>query len=256
MPTWASLPRDAIGSPGEPLLEVKGLQAEYRDVPVLWGVSLLVRAGEIVALVGANAAGKSTLLRVLSGLKEGYLEVTRGAVRFGGRNLVGLDPAEIVALGVAHVPEDRRLFPGLTVQENLLLGGYARLARAERRARLEEVVEILPFLAGRRRQLAGSLSGGEQQILALGRALMQRPLLLMLDEPSLGLAPRMVRTLFDLVAHVRAAGVSVLLVEQNVRQALALADRGYVLENGRVVLEGRGAELVEHRNVKRAYLGL
>jgi branched-chain amino acid transport system ATP-binding protein len=256
MPTWVSPPPEAPATPGEPLLEVGGLQAEYRDVPVLWGVSLRVRPGEIVALVGANGAGKSTLLRVLSGLREGYLEVTRGAARFAGRNLVGLDPAQIVALGVAHVPEGRRLFPGLTVRENLLLGGYARLSRRQRRARLEEVAETLPFLRERQRQLAGSLSGGEQQIVALGRALMQRPTLLMLDEPSLGLAPRMVGTLFDLVRVVRGAGVSVLLVEQNVRQALALADRGYVLENGRVVLEGPGPELVEHRKVKRAYLGL
>jgi branched-chain amino acid transport system ATP-binding protein len=243
-------------APGAPLLEVEGLQAAYRDVPVLWGVSLAVGAGEIVALVGANGAGKSTLLRALSGLREGYLAVTRGSARLDGQSLVGRDPAAIVALGVAHVPEGRHLFPGLTVRENLLLGGYAALPRAERRARLEEVAAMLPFLAERRSQLAGSLSGGEQQILALGRALMQRPRLLMLDEPSLGLAPRMVRTLFDLVARVRAGGVSVLLVEQNVRQALALADRGYVLDNGRVVLHGRGAELGEHRKLKRAYLGL
>jgi branched-chain amino acid transport system ATP-binding protein len=245
----ASLP---LGS----LLEVDGLQAEYRDVPVLWDLSLTLEAGEILALVGSNGAGKSTLLRVLSGLREGYLEVTRGAVRFAGQAVAGLDPHQIVALGIAHVPEGRHLFPGLTVLENLQLGGYARSTRAERRESLERVCETLPLLRQRRRQVAGSLSGGEQQILAIGRALMQRPRLLMLDEPSLGLAPRMVTVLFELIGGIRDGGVSVLLVEQNVRRALALADRGYVLERGRIVLEGRGADLVEHRKVKRAYLGM
>jgi branched-chain amino acid transport system ATP-binding protein len=234
---------------------VDRLQAEYRDVPVLWGVSLGVGAGEIVALVGSNGAGKTTLLRVFSGLREGFLRVTRGAVRFRGETLEGLDPAAIVGRGIAHVPEGRHLFPGLTVGENLRLGGYLRPARAARES-LEQVLALLPFLGERARQVAGTLSGGEQQLLAIGRALMQRPALLMLDEPSIGLAPRMVAVVFDLVARIRAAGVGVLLVEQNVRQALALADRGYVLENGRVVLEGRGAELSEHPRVKRAYLGL
>ena len=238
------------------LLEVEGLQAEYRDAPVLWDLSLTVHPGEIVALVGSNGAGKTTLLRVLSGLREGYLEVKRGFIRFAGRSLVGLDPAEIVALGIAHVPEGRHLFPGLSVLENLRLGGYARLAWAERRESLERVFETLPLLRERRRQVAGSLSGGEQQILAIGRALMQRPALLLLDEPSLGLAPRMVATLLELVARIRAGGVTVLLVEQNVRQALALADRGYVLESGRIVLEGRGRDLMGQPRVKRAYLGL
>jgi branched-chain amino acid transport system ATP-binding protein len=234
---------------------VDRLQAEYRDVPVLWGVSLGVGAGEIVALVGSNGAGKTTLLRVFSGLREGFLRVTRGEVRFRGETLEGLDPAAIVGRGIAHVPEGRHLFPGLTVGENLRLGGYLRPARAARES-LEQVLALLPFLGERARQVAGTLSGGEQQLLAIGRALMQRPALLMLDEPSIGLAPRMVAVVFDLVARIRAAGVGVLLVEQNVRQALALADRGYVLENGRVVLEGRGAELSEHPRVKRAYLGL
>ena len=222
---------------------------------MLWGVSLGVSAGEIVALVGSNGAGKTTLLRVFSGLREGFLTVTRGAVRFRGEALEGLDPAAIVTRGIAHVPEGRHLFPGLTVGENLRLGGYLRPARAARES-LEHVLELLPFLGERARQLAGTLSGGEQQLLAIGRALMQRPTLLMLDEPSIGLAPRMVAVVFELVAKIRAAGVGVLLVEQNVRQALALADRGYVLENGRIVLEGRGVELTEHPRVKRAYLGL
>ncbi len=212
--------------------------------------------GEIVALVGSNGAGKTTLLRLFSGLREGFLKITRGAVRFRGEALEGLDPAEIVSRGVAHVPEGRHLFPGLSVRENLRLGGYRLGSRSQLAEALERVLEMLPFLRGRTRQLAGTLSGGEQQLLAIGRALMVRPALLMLDEPSVGLAPRMVATVFELVARIRATGVGVLLVEQNVRQALALADRGYVLENGRIVLQGSGGELIEHPRVKRAYLGL
>ena len=212
--------------------------------------------GEIVALVGSNGAGKTTLLRLFSGLREGFLKITRGAVRFRGEALEGLDPAEIVSRGVAHVPEGRHLFPGLSVRDNLQLGGYRLGSRSQLAEALERVLEMLPFLRGRTRQLAGTLSGGEQQLLAIGRALMVRPALLMLDEPSVGLAPRMVATVFELVARIRATGVGVLLVEQNVRQALALADRGYVLENGRIVLQGSGGELIEHPRVKRAYLGL
>jgi len=235
---------------------VDGLQAEYRDIPVLWGVSLRVRPGEIVALVGSNGAGKTTLLRVLSGLREGSLKVARGTLRFGGEGLWGLDPAQIVRRGLAHVPEGRHLFSGLTVLDNLRLGGYLLAAGRETADALERVLELLPLLRERRRQLAGTLSGGEQQLVAIGRALVQRPTLLMLDEPSVGLAPRMVATVFELVTRIRAGGVSVLLVEQNVRQALALADRAYVLDNGRVVLEGPGTALVEHPKVRRAYLGL
>jgi branched-chain amino acid transport system ATP-binding protein len=235
---------------------VDRVQAEYRDVPVIWDVSLAVGPGELVALVGANGAGKTTLLRLLSGLRDGFLKLTRGAVRYRGEALDGLDPAEIVGRGLAHVPEGRHLFPGLSVRENLRLGGYLLGSRGQLAEALERVLEMLPFLRQRTRQLAGTLSGGEQQLLAIGRALMQRPSLLMLDEPSVGLAPRMVASVFELVARIRATGVGVLLVEQNVRQALALADRGYVLENGRVVLHGSGGELIEHPRVKRAYLGL
>lgn len=238
------------------LLEVEGLQAEYREIPVLWDVSLTVKNGEIVALVGANGAGKTTLLRALSGLREGFLDVTGGSIRFAGRSLNALSPAEIVAGGVAHVPEGRHIFPGLTVLENLAIAGFARLNRAERRDTLDRVFKTLPPLRDRRRQLAGTLSGGEQQLLAIGRALMQRPVLLLLDEPSLGLAPQMVTMLFDLIGSIRTGGVTVLLAEQNVRDALSLADRGYVLENGRVVLEGQGRNLLQERKVKRAYLGV
>jgi branched-chain amino acid transport system ATP-binding protein len=238
------------------LLEVQGLQAEYRDIPVLWDVSLTVVAGEIVALVGSNGAGKTTLLRALSGLREGFLDVTRGSIRFHGRPLDRLDASQIVALGIAHVPEGRHVFPGLTVLENLRLAGYVRLPRGERRESLERVFETLPLLRERRRQLAGTLSGGEQQMLAIGRALMQRPTLLMLDEPSLGLAPRIVSALFELIPEIRAGGVTILLAEQTVRRTLELADRGYVMENGRVVMEGPGRNLLEQRKVREAYLGL
>jgi len=239
-----------------PLLEVEDLQAEYRDIRVLWGVSLRVGGGEIVALVGSNGAGKTTLLRVLSGLREGFLKVTGGTVRLRGQAIEHLDPAEIVGRGIAHVPEGRHLFPGLTVHDNLRLGGYVHASRAVAAQELERVFALLPFLRERRRQLAGTLSGGEQQLLAIGRALVQRPTLMMLDEPSQGLAPRMVAAVLELVARIGAQGVSVLLVEQNVRRALGLASHGYVLESGRMVLHGRGAELAEHPKVRRAYLGL
>jgi branched-chain amino acid transport system ATP-binding protein len=235
---------------------VERLQAQYRDIRVLWSVSLRIGEGELVALVGANGAGKTTLLRVLSGLREGFLRVTGGSVRFRGERIDGLDPADIVRRGIAHVPEGRHLFPGLTVLENLRLGAYLHESRGAAAETLGQVLALLPLLRERRRQLAGTLSGGEQQLLAIGRALMQRPVLLVLDEPSIGLAPRMVASVFELVTRIRAQGVSVLLVEQNVRQALALADHGYVLESGRVALAGRGAELGAHPRVRRAYLGL
>jgi len=223
---------------------------------VLWQVSLRVLPGQVTALVGANGAGKTTLLKLLSGLRDGFLKVTRGTMRFGGQDLAVLPPAQIVRRGIAHVPEGRHLFPGLTVLENLRLGGYLCVSRRQAAEAIEGVFELLPVLRERRRQLAGTMSGGEQQLLAIGRALVQRPALLMLDEPSVGLAPRMVGVVFDLVARIRARGTSVLLVEQNVRQALGLADHGYVLENGRIVLAAPGAELVEHPTVRRAYLGL
>ena len=240
--------------PSVPLLEAEGLQAEYRDAPVLWDLSLTVRPGEIVALVGSNGAGKSTLLRVLSGLREGYLEVKRGSIRFAGRSLVGLDPAEIVALGIAQVPEGRHLFPGLTVLENLQLGAYARRDAAVA-PDLERVYDLFPRLAERRRQPAGTLSGGEQQMLAIGRALMSRPRLLLLDEPSMGLAPLLVQKIFDVIRRISREGVTLLLVEQNARLALAISDRGYVMESGRVTLADDAKALLANPDVQRAYLG-
>src|SRR5438445_8404022 len=214
-------------------------------------VSLEVRAGEIVALIGSNGAGKTTTLRAIAGL----LPLRRGRVELDGRSLTGLGPAAVVAAGVAHVPEGRQLFPTMTVRENLELGARTREGRARRPETLARVFELFPRLAERLTQLAGTLSGGEQQMVAIGRALMTRPRLLMLDEPSLGLAPRVVEAMLGVLTDVHRAGVAVFLVEQNVRAALGLAHRGYLLEHGAVVGEGRGADLLADPEVRRAYLG-
>ncbi len=234
------------------MLEVRDLVAGYGEVEVLHGVSLRVGAGEVVALVGSNGAGKSTTLRAISGL----IRPSAGQVVFDGRRIDGLEPHVIVRLGIVQVPEGRKVFPSLTVLENLELGAYVPEAKRYRAETLKLVFELFPILAERCRQPAGTLSGGQQQMLAIGRALMARPKLLMLDEPSLGLAPNVVTEIFRKISEVRAAGTTVLLVEQNVRRALRVADRGYVLETGRIVLEGSGAELLANEHVKRAYLGL
>jgi branched-chain amino acid transport system ATP-binding protein len=235
------------------VLEVSGLRAGYGKVQVLWGVDLHVAEGEFVALIGANGAGKTTLLRTISGL----LRPLDGGVRYRGQEIGGHRPSEIVGLGIAHVPEARELFPLLSVQDNLELGAFTRpAARARAGATMAEVFEIFPQLAGRRFQIAGTLSGGEQQMVAIARALMSRPECLLVDEPSLGLSPRLVQTVFAALREISRTGVSVLLVEQNVRQSLHLAARAYVLENGRVVLEGRGADLLDNRHVREAYLRL
>ena len=208
--------------------------------------------GEIVSVVGANGAGKTTTLKTLSGL----LLPTGGRISLDDRRLDGLSPAQIVDLGVVHVPEGRKLFPEMTVLDNLLIGGYPRTARARRPRRLAEVFTIFPKLAERRRQLAGTLSGGEQQMVAIGRGLMAGPRILMLDEPSLGLAPIMVEEMFRVIGDINRAGVTVLLVEQNTEHALALAHRAFVLESGRVVLAGTGQELLANARVREAFLGL
>jgi branched-chain amino acid transport system ATP-binding protein len=234
------------------LLEVRELVAGYSEVEVLHGVSLQVGAGEVVALVGSNGAGKTTTLRAISGL----IKPAAGQVFFDGRRVDGLDPHLIVRLGIVQVPEGRKIFPSLTVLENLELGAYVPEARRYRAESLKLVFQLFPVLAERSRQPAGTLSGGQQQMLAIGRALMARPRLLMLDEPSLGLAPNVVTEIFRKVSQIRESGTTVLLVEQNVRRALRVADRGYVLENGRVVLEGSGTELLANDHVRRAYLGL
>jgi branched-chain amino acid transport system ATP-binding protein len=234
------------------LLEVQGLSVAYGDVRVLHGVSLSVGQGQIVSLVGANGAGKTTTLRAVSGL----LPVLEGAVTFDGEPITRLAPSRIVERGLAHVPEGRQLFTNMTVHENLEMGAYLPRARATLAETMAWVTGLFPRLAERRTQLAGTLSGGEQQMLAIGRALMSRPRLLILDEPSLGLAPIMVKAIFDAVTRINAEGATVLLVEQNLVQSLRLSHRGYVLETGRIVLEGTGAELLANPHTRKAFLGV
>ncbi|HKW93102.1 MAG TPA: ABC transporter ATP-binding protein [Methylomirabilota bacterium] len=233
------------------LLEVDDIDAGYGAVPVLWSVSLEVRRGEIVALIGANGAGKSTLLRVISGL----LPPWRGRVRFQADDITARAPERIVRLGVAHVPQGRRLFAELTVRENLRLGAYARPDRRNVGADLGRVLDLFPALRDRLALRASQLSGGEQQMVALARALMSRPRLLLIDEPSLGLAPLVARELMDVLDRLRGEGSSVLLVEQDVAVALRHADRAYVLETGRVALSGSARSLMADARVRAAYLG-
>ncbi len=234
------------------MLQVSGLDVAYGDLQTLWGVSFVVNAGELIALVGGNGAGKTTTLRALSGL----LRPRAGSILFNGENVAGLGAHRITARGIAHVPEGRQLFPIMTVEENLLLGSYTARGRRVRPQNLQRVYETFPVLGERRRQDAGTLSGGEQQMLAIGRGLMSDPVLLLLDEPSLGLAPIIVRNVFEVIAQIRQQGTTVLLVEQNVKQALSIADRAYVLENGRITLEGPGQALLDRDDVRRAYLGV
>ena len=234
------------------LLELSAVDVAYGDLPALCGVNVVVEAGETLSVVGANGAGKTTMLRTISGL----LRPRRGEVRFEGERIDRLPCHRVVELGVVHVPEGRKIFPSLAVRENLELGSYPRAAKARRADSLERVFTLFPRLRERVSQPAGTLSGGEQQMLAIGRALMALPKLLMLDEPSLGLSPLIVKEIFAIIGEINRAGVTVLLVEQNTRQALALSRRGYVLESGRVVLVGSGEELLSNEHVRRAYLGL
>ena len=233
------------------LLELSGVDVAYGDLPALSGVDLVVEPGETLSVVGANGAGKTTLLRTISGL----LRPRRGELRFEGEPIDRLACHRIVERGVVHVPEGRKVFGSLTVRENLELGSYTRTAKARRADSLERVFTLFPRLRERAGQAAGTLSGGEQQMLAIGRALMTLPKLLMLDEPSLGLAPLIVKEIFRIIGEINRAGTTVLLVEQNTRQALALSHRGYVLENGRVTLSGSGETLLGNDHVRRAYLG-
>ena len=235
-----------------PLLEVDGVDAFQGRVQVLWNVSLRVEPGEIVSVVGSNGAGKSTLIDTVSGLTTR----TAGTIAFAGRTIDLVPPHERVTLGLVQIPEGRRLFPFMSVVANLRMGSFNSRARAREPENLEKVFNLFPVLRSRRPQLAGTLSGGEQQMLTIGRALMAEPTMLMIDEPSLGLAPLFVKTMFEVVQSIRAQGVTVLLVEQNVRKTLAMSDRAYVLENGRIVLEGTGLELLEDRHLRQAYLGL
>ena len=234
------------------LLELQDVEVAYGDLPALRGVSLGVEEGETLSVVGANGAGKTTMLRAISGL----LRPRAGRILLDGARLDRMPSHVIVARGVVQVPEGRKIFPGLTVKENLELGSYVAAARGHRRESLERVLGLFPRLAERQRQAAGTMSGGEQQMLAIGRALMARPRILMLDEPSLGLAPIIVQEIFRIIAEINRLGTTVLLVEQNTRQALSLSRRGYVLENGRIALEGTGAELLGNEHVRRAYLGM
>jgi branched-chain amino acid transport system ATP-binding protein len=234
------------------MLKASGLDVFYGDVQVLWDVSFEVRTGEIVALIGANGSGKTTTLATVSSL----LKPRKGTVEFDGRPLHTRAPHDMVTLGIAHVPEARRLFPEMSVRENLLLGALTPEAKKSRPEMLEHVFRIFPRLKEREKQQAGTLSGGEQQMAAIGRGLMSKPRLLMLDEPSLGLSPLLVGEIFRVIAEVHAAGVTVLLVEQNVFKTLSVADRAYVLENGRIVLEGTGADLLANPHIREAYLGI
>jgi branched-chain amino acid transport system ATP-binding protein len=232
------------------LLDVQDLHVAYGQIEAVRGVSFAVEAGQVVALIGSNGAGKTTTLRTLSGL----LRPVRGEVLFDGERIDRLKAHEIVGRGIAHAPEGRRLFPRMTVRENLDLGAYRR-RDGEIAADVAGVFDLFPILAERRSQAAGTLSGGEQQMLAIGRALMSRPRLLMLDEPSMGLSPLVMRTIFSTLAELKSRGTTLLLVEQNAQAALALADSGHVLETGRIVLSGSAAELLEDENVRKAYLG-
>jgi branched-chain amino acid transport system ATP-binding protein len=233
------------------LLRLEQLAVNYGPVAALKGLDLELQEGEAVALLGANGAGKSTTLRTISGISRPQ----QGSVHYRGRDISRLDPGEIVAAGVAHCPEGRRVFAGMTVLENLRLGASRRKDEAEVQADIARMAELFPVLAERERQQAGTLSGGEQQMLAIARALMSRPKLLLLDEPSLGLAPLLVRTIFHTLAELKAEGVTLLLVEQNARAALGLVDRAYVLRTGRVVASGSAEELGRDRQVVEAYLG-
>ncbi len=233
------------------LLSIRDLRVRRGGVPAIRGISLEVNEGEVVALLGANGAGKTTVLRAVSALSP----PESGEIRLEGETLAGRDPARIVEAGIAQVPEGSRVWPQLTVQENLRLGAYAVRRRAGFGERLDRVFRLLPRLRERRTQRAGDLSGGERQMAAIGRALMAAPKLLLMDEPSLGLAPQVVDTVFETIARIRREGVAVLLVEQNLVRALSLAERAYVLENGRIARAGAGADLLRDPEVRRAYLG-
>ena len=233
------------------MLTIEKLQVAYGKVQALWDVTFAVPDGEIVALVGANGAGKTTLLKTVSGL----LRRQSGSITYDGKHIEEASPPEIVKHGVVHVPEGRKLFPEMTVIDNLLMGAYT-IPQSERPQRLERVFSVFPVLKERQKQIAGTLSGGEQQMVAIGRGMMAGPKLLMLDEPSLGLAPLLVEEVFRVITEINRLGVTVLLVEQNTQHALTLAHKGFVMELGRIALSGSGSELLANSNVRKAYLGL
>lgn len=234
------------------MLRIDGLNFSYGDMQVLWDLDLEVAAGEIVTVVGANGAGKSTALKNISRL----VEWQSGSITFNGTDLAKYEPHEVVEMGIVQVPEGRKIFPEMTVLENLRMGSYIKSARPDRDSNVDKVFQLFPRLKEREKQLGGTMSGGEQQMLAIARGLMANPKLLLLDEPSLGLAPLMVKFIFEIIREISRQGVTVLLVEQNVYQSLHIADRGYVLETGRVVLKGNGEDLLNNEHVRKAFLGM
>ncbi|MBN1762722.1 MAG: ABC transporter ATP-binding protein [Methanomicrobia archaeon] len=234
------------------MLEMKGLNVSYERVQVLWDVSFNIDAGEVVTLLGSNGAGKSTTVKTIQGL----LKPGSGSIRFMNKSIDGLPAYKIVEEGIALVPEGREIFPKMSVLENLVLGAYVARAREVLANSLDWVFNLFPKLEERKEQLAGTMSGGEQQMLAIARALMSKPKLLMLDEPSLGLAPVIVLQVFDIIKKLKEEGVTVLLVEQNVHHALEISDRAYILEKGRIILEGEGSDLLNNHYVREAYLGM
>ncbi|NOX17168.1 MAG: ABC transporter ATP-binding protein [Chlorobi bacterium] len=234
------------------MLKIEKMNMSYGDLQVLWDISFHVNDGEIVVLVGANGAGKSSILKTISGLQA----VSSGNVEFDGIDLTKIPPSEIIKSGVVHVPEARRLFNEMSVEENLIMGSLHGEAKLKRNETIEKCYDLFPRLRERKKQLAGTLSGGEQQMAAVARGLMSLPKVLMLDEPSLGLAPVLVKDIFDIIKSIRQQGITVLLVEQNVQSTLIFCDRAYVLENGRITLEGTGEELLNNEHVRSAYLGI
>lgn len=241
-PTWGK----------KPILKIENIDVFYDDLQVIWSVSFEVNRGEIVALLGSNGAGKSTILNTVSGL----LTPASGSITFEDQRLDQVPAHKVIELGIAQVPEGRRLFPEMTVRENLIMGSLTPKAKAKRNQSIEWVFSLFPRLQEREKQMAGTLSGGEQQMLALGRGLMSLPKLIMLDEPSLGLAPILVAEIFNIIERIQQEGVTVLVVEQNTKHTLQICNRGYVLENGRVVLDGTGQELLDNEHVKQSYLGI
>lgn len=241
-PTWGK----------KPILKIENIDVFYDDLQVIWSVSLEVNRGEIVALLGANGSGKSTILNTVSGL----LTPASGSITFEDQRLDQVPAHKVIEHGIAQVPEGRRLFPEMTVRENLIMGSLTPKAKARRNETIEWVFGLFPRLREREKQMAGTLSGGEQQMLAVGRGLMSLPKLIMLDEPSLGLAPILVAEIFNIIYRIQQEGVTVLVVEQNTKHTLEICHRGYVLENGRVVLDGTGQELLDNEQVKQAYLGI
>jgi branched-chain amino acid transport system ATP-binding protein len=242
----------ALAKSGQPILEVKNLDIAYGDVQVVFDMNMHIMPQELIGLVGGNGSGKSTILRVVSGM----LKPKSGQVLLEGHEIGGVPPHELTNLGVAHVPMGRQLFPAMNVEENLEMGAYLPRAKPRKKANLEKVYDFFPRLLEKRKLFAGSLSGGEQQMIAIGRALMSEPKLLLMDEPSLGLAPKVVKEVMQVINSLRLLNLTVLLVEQNVRQVLKVTDRAYVLEHGRLVVEGESKSLLENPEVKRAYLGI